>query len=133
VPGTHVATLSRPAKLRSLRKCSPDDVRFLGYVKEPPTPWIPSLAEVSGGKLGIQGVRGQLVGGDPDMVADLVEGLLCHWRRRAVFPGVSVLVEAVVGVCEACVVMLAELVDCSSGAGGWEGRLLFSTRYTLRI
>jgi hypothetical protein len=43
-------------------------------------------AQVSGGKLGIQGVRGQAVGEDPDMVTNLVEGSLCHRRRMAVLP-----------------------------------------------
>jgi hypothetical protein len=35
---THVDNLSRPAMLRSLLHCSPDDVCFLGYIKELLTP-----------------------------------------------------------------------------------------------
>jgi hypothetical protein len=49
----------------------------------------------------MQGVRGPEVGGDPDMVADLVEGLLCNRGRTAVLRGVRVMAAAAVGAFKA--------------------------------
>jgi hypothetical protein len=79
--------------------------------------------EVSGGKLGIQRVRGLVVCEDPDMVADFVKGLLGIWCRGPGLPGVSILAEAAVGVCEAFKVVLAEVVDRHSNGRSGERRL----------
>jgi hypothetical protein len=71
-------------------------------------------AKISGGKIVVERVRGQVVRGDSDMVTDVVEEFLGKGRRTAGLLGVGVLAEAAVGVCEAFVVVPAELVDRSS-------------------
>jgi hypothetical protein len=56
-----------------------------------------------GANLVSSGSGGQVVSGDPDMAAHLVNAFLCHRRRTAVLPGGSVLAEAAVDVYEASV------------------------------